>query len=233
MTEQKDVVSGVVAQDTSLPKPEFSEPQSASPTSALSTPTIEELLDSPAFEDKINRMFKRTTDKRFSKLEKGEQTMTEVLAALKEQGATIPEAVEREYQLTDYINERISQAVPVPQGNGMPAAPAKVEGQFDSLAVINSFSLDTNDAEVRELLKGKYRNPDHFNAEAAKLALKKAGKPAPSASSSSPLDGGGTSTQGLSDAEKEVKASRLQVLFRAPTSNKVEIEKLKKELGWT
>jgi hypothetical protein len=224
-------VSGAVP-DAGLPKPEFSEPTASSP-SALSPTTIEELLSKlePVLDDRIDRKFKSTTDKRFSKLEKGTQTMTEVLAALKTQGATIPPDVEREYALRDYVDQRVAQTAPIPSDNGMSQAPAKQDGQFDALSAIKSFGLDTNDAETLNLLKGKYRNPDHFSLEAAKLAIKKAGKPASSSSSLPPL-GGGASQQALSDADREVKSAKLQKLYLTPTVNASEIASLKKELGY-
>ena len=228
MTELETKVSEG-QQDTELPSPEFSEAP-VSPTSSLTPEAISELSKAltPIIEDTIDRKFKSTTDKRFSKLDKGNAVLTEVLANLKNQGVSIPKEVERDFALRNYIDERLAEReVSSQTGNGIPQSGVSATEQFDAFAVVNSLGLDTNDAEVRSLLSGKYRSTDKFEAEAAKLALRKAAKPTADATSAAPLAGGSSS-----QPDTAALTGQLAKLQKDPLKNKVQIAALEKQLGW-
>jgi hypothetical protein len=232
MSDDKNGVNETPNQEAGLPKPVFSESGSVGSTSQLSPDAIAELSKalSPMIEDTVNRAVQSTKDKRFSKLDKVTRDM-EVLASLKEQGATIPPEVERDYQLRDYVTQQIdSRLASEPSDNGISQSAPKAAGQFDALTVIKSFGLDTGDAEVIKLMSGTYRNTDHFQAEAAKLAYTRASKPAPSAAGTPPL-GGGNAQSSLSETEKEAKYIKLNELYKNPTKSAAEIKVLEKELG--
>jgi hypothetical protein len=227
----KSTVSGE-SQDSGVPTPTFSE-NPASPTSGLSPEAVAELSKAllPQIEDVIDRKFKSTTDKRFSQLEKGKSALKDVLAELKAQGIEIPKDVERDYALRDYIDQAVSErTVPQKVDNGMSTQTAGATGQFDALSVVKTLNLETTDADVINLLKGSYQNHFQFEAEAAKLALRKLTKPAPSGAGSPPMMGGNGATE-LSDADKAAKFAKLDELYKTPTQKAAEIKVLEKELG--
>lgn len=225
MTEQEESRVSEDSQESIVPTFDNSEVP-ASSTSALSPEMIAELSKSVEFQRLVERTVQSTKDKRFSKLSKGETAMSEILATLKKEGATIPLEVERDYALKDYINQAVREAS-APEDNGMSKGTPKVDGMFDALATIKSLGLDSNDAEVLKLLKGNYRNTDHFTAEARGLALKKTAKPEPSPASLPPL-GGGSSSQ-VTNAEMVAQLAKLQ---KDPIGNRTQILELEKKLGW-
>jgi hypothetical protein len=217
-------------QDSGLPSPTFSD-KPVSPTSALGPDAIAEISKAllPAIEEQIDRKFKSTTDKRFSKLEKGDKALGEILASLEKQGVQIPAEVKREYDIKDYINQRIEEAreVSQPVDNGMSATGTKSDGRFDALKTIKSLNLDVADPDTVALMKGTYHDAYHFEAEAAKLALRKATKPTAQGSGQPPLGGGNSSAPDMA-----ALTSELQKLQKMPMQNAVRIKEIEKQLGW-
>jgi hypothetical protein len=231
MTEPVESTVSGTGQEAGLPKPEFSENQPASSTSSFPPEALAEISKQLAsqIEDAVERKLKSTKDKRFAALEKERTSLTELLTSLKEQGATIPPEVERDYAQRDYLEQRLAQereAFPTKD-----AGPSKVgtsaEGQFDHLAVIKELKLDTNSAEVRNLLSGHYRNPDHFKVEAQALALQQFIKPAASPSASAPI-------AGTPSAPKDESAllAELQQLQKTPLKDPKRMTEIEKALGW-
>jgi hypothetical protein len=216
--------------DNGVPTPKFSEAP-ASPTSSLTPDAVASLSAAlkPVIEEAIDRKFKSTTDKRFSKLEKGEGVLREVLATLKEQGVNIPDSVARDYEIRDYIDQRLKEVVPQAKDSGVSALAASGVGQFDVISELKQRGLESTDPEVVTLLGGQYRNPDHFRAAAADLALRKAAKPTPSQSAAPVMQG--SAGRPLSEVEKEMQYAKLKELYKTPTKSATEIARLEKELG--
>ena len=232
MSNEQNEVSGAVAPDAGVPTPTFSEKSPASSISTFSSEQIATLSTAlkPIIEDAVNRSVQSTKDKRFSKLEEGTSILKDVLTTLKGKGVEIPQEMERDIETREYIQRAVAEAVPLQASGGTPNAGAGASGQFDALSVLKPLGLDSADPEVINLLKGQYRNPDHFQAEAARLAYTKAVKPAPSAAGAPPL-GGGTGQHALTEAEKEPKYAKLTELYKTPTKSAKEIKSLEKELG--
>jgi hypothetical protein len=234
MQDNTEVSEGF-SPDAGMPILDVSASVPVSPTS-LSPEQIAEVSKSllPMIEDTIERKFKSTTDKRFSKLdklEKKEVVMTELLATLKSQGATIPAEVERQYAVNDYIDQRIAERmVPRPTDNGMSAEVAKTEGQFDALSVLKTYGLESNDPLVPGLMSGRYKSVDHFELEVARAVAKKTAKPASSQASMPPLTGGVSSTS-MTEVEKNAAYAKLNNLYKTPSASAVEIAELEKSLG--
>jgi hypothetical protein len=232
MTEQENKVSGE-GLDTSVPTLEFSD-NPVSPTSTLTSEQIEAFSNAlkPVIEEVVERKVRSSKDKRFQRLEDGNMVMTEVLATLRQQGATIPEAVEREYALKEHIDAAVAKGIASQQGdNGMSHVETKSNGQFDALELVKQYGLDPADEKVVALFKAKnYRSVDHFEKEVLKLAVSGAAKPTPSSSSSPVLLGGGGASQ-MSDGDKLVKFAKLGVLYKTPSKSAEEIKVLEKELG--
>lgn len=66
---------------------------------------------------------------------------------------------------------------------------AGLESQFNAIEELKKLGLDTNDADVAKLVSGRFRNPDHFRAEAATMALRKSKPNLPSDTLSNPPAG--------------------------------------------
>ena len=214
MTEETVIEKKVSEElkDKGLPQPQFSE-EPVSPTSALTPESIAALSQAlkPVIEDTIDRKFKSTTDKRFSRLEQGESVMREVLATLKEQGVTLPPALEQQFQMQEYIDKRLSERGVPPNTDKSISAEAGIDSGNAVQQIVKEFQLDTSDPDVLTLLSGKYRNFDQLRAEAAILVARKATRPTPSSASSPPLPGGTIMTPG----EKELVAEYTKEMFAA------------------
>ena len=216
--------------DKGLPQPQFSE-EPVSPTSALTPESIAALSQAlkPVIEDTIDRKFKSTTDKRFSRLEQGESVMREVLATLKEQGVILPPALEQQFQMQDYIDKRLAERGVPPKTDKSISAEVGIDNGNVVQQVVNELKLDTSDPDVLTLLAGKYRNYDHLRAEAALLVARKLSKPVPSPAASSPIPGGAS----FSRETIEELVSRFNETKKYPTSP--EYKTIKAELekrGW-
>ena len=193
MTEETVIEKKVSEEpkDKGLPQPQFSE-EPVSPTSALTPESIAALSQAlkPVIEDTIDRKFKSTTDKRFSRLEQGESVMREVLATLKEQGVTLPPALEQQFQMQEYIDKRLSERGVPPSADKSISAEAGIDSGNAVQQIVKELQLDTSDPEVLQLLSGTYRDYNHMFHEAALLVARKLSKPVPSSASSPPIPGG-------------------------------------------
>jgi hypothetical protein len=216
--------------ETGLPQPKFSE-QPASPTSAASPELISAISQAlvPTIEEVIERKFKSTTDKRFSKLEKGDSVLKEVLATLKSQNVAIPPEVERDFQIREYIDERLKTVVPE-QGKSIPeAGTSQAQTNFDIVSELKSFDLDANDPAVLKIVSTQHRNPDHLRADLATFALGQSKQTPSETLSAAPT--GGAKTSKLTDEDIEAKSAKLNELYKTPTVSAAEIKKLEAELG--
>lgn len=141
------------------PTPVFTE---TSPAKPPSTPDISSLAAEVAkqLRPDFEKIAQSTKDRRFSEIEKRLG-----ISELEELGATIPDNVKLEYRLRELEAQKARVQEPI-QG--------RVEQQNNEqvAAVIKELNLDANSPETISLLRGTYRNLDHFQAEAAKLRLK-------------------------------------------------------------
>jgi hypothetical protein len=227
----KQTVSGESTQDTGLPQPQFSDQPPASPTSTLAPEQILESLK-PLIKAEAERAAQSVKDKRFSELD----GMKEILARIKEGGGTIPPAMESQLQMQEAIDRALTERGVAPvSGKSMTGAGANPAGTFDVLGTLNQLGLNTSDPAVEQMVKGlgtgKYRNPDHFIAEAAKLALEKSKQPAAPSDTGTPPPTGGAPQTPPTEAEKEEMYAKLNKLYKTPSQNAAEIKKLEKDLG--
>lgn len=235
MTEDlKTPVSGEVVKDNGLPQPKFSEPTPASPTSALSPDQIAAFSSAlkPIIEDTIDRKFKSTTDKRFSrleKLEKGEDILKEVLTSLKEQGVVLPPQLEQQYQIREAVERELSaRGVVSPTDKSISSGTPNQVDTFNVVDDLKTFELDTNNPEVLNALRGQYRNHDHFLAELGKLKVRLS-KPSTPSDTVSPAPAGGHVPQ---PENNDALIAELQTLQKNPAKNSARMKEIEKLLGW-
>lgn len=137
-------------------------------------------------------------------------------------GMTIAQA-KREVRLDELLNDE--PAPPASQGSGT-GAPAD-----DTVKrIIAKFSMDTNDPEVLQAIRG---NSDIADLSFALSELRETRKSSPTpnlATNASPAGGTSVGTS-LTSAQVEEKAGKLAKLLREPTVNQQAIAALQKELG--
>lgn len=203
-----------------VPTPKFTETSRDSATSALDPKEIAKQVAEilrPEFEKTIQS----TKDKRIAKLEKAVG-----LAELEELGATIPDHVKAEYR-----NRELEQRLAAMEERGGSAPKQTSQGSGAAAVsewarIVEEVGLEKNSPEYINLLRGEYRNLDHFEAEAYRLKKRLDSKPNPTIETSPILDGKKTSA-GQGDKE-----SRLASLQKDPIKNRKEIAELEKDLGW-
>jgi len=109
--------------------------------------------------------------------------------------------------LLDQILE--SGVIPAKVAGG--TAPGGTGGEVNIVEVFNQLGLSTNDPEVIALAGGRFRNPDHFRAAAAELALKKARPTSPSQTVSSAPPGSPTPSQTPETLKADYEAAKSKV----------------------
>jgi hypothetical protein len=236
MTEkQNEQVSGVPTPEIGLPQPKFSEQEPASPTSPLSEKVStfsEKQLEQ--LDTLFERKLQSTKDKRFQKLEELSGQM-EMLAQIKEAGGTVPEALENQIQMRDFISRELAARGVTPNSDkSMSGVGVSKSDNFNVVEELTKRGLSTNDPDVIKLVQdsgtGKFQNPDQMRVAMADLAIQKLKSPASSdALSSAPV--GGVASVNLDEAQKSEKYSKLDALYKNPTTNKEAIKSLEKELG--
>lgn len=196
------------------PTPKFTE---VSPASPPSTPDISTLAAEVAkqLRPDFEKLVQSTKDKRFSEIEKRLG-----LAELEEMGATIPDNVKLEMRLRE-MESRSSVQPPI-QGRVEPQDSEQVS------TVIKEVQLDANSPETISLLRGTYRNIDHFRAEAYALKAKQLNQKQPDLSAAPAMQ-----TPPQSEKSAEARTSDYIKDVKAARGNKAEIrriqEKYKKE----
>jgi hypothetical protein len=174
MTEENTAVSEQKPTETVLPKPVFSEKPVASPTSVFTPEQIAQL--SPLIEQIAERKVQSVKDSRISKVEKVSKGLMDVVADLKAKGVAIPPELETQYQVESTVERMLGQrSVTAAPESGIPETQVSRTSDFNIAEELKQLELDTNNPQVLSLVSdlgnGKFRNPDHFRAEAAKLAL--------------------------------------------------------------
>jgi hypothetical protein len=178
-----------------LPKPTFTE----APVSSTSGPDVETLAEKVAakLRPDFEKIAQSTKDKRIAKLEKAMGVGD--LAELEEMGATIPDPVKWEYRFRQLEQQNVRQES---GGTGL-------QSDGDSVSkVIQETGLDANRPEVLDLLRGQYRNMDHFAREAYALSKRLSTRSAPNLSSAPPVTSDSTPSTEKSPEQlmKEYKA---------------------------
>jgi hypothetical protein len=240
MTEElKQTVSGESTSEGGLPQPNFTEQIPASSTSELKSD--QQVAFSPEQEAYLEKVFERklqsVKDKRFDALEKKETKMTEVLTKIKEMGIKLTPELEQEFQVKDAVRNALAEIGVTPVADkSMSKAGVSGADKFNVVDELKAFELDTNNPDVMKLVdglpKGVFRNPDHFRAEAAKLAVRIAKQSTTTSSdtmTNAPVVGAAITK--MSSEEQEKAWAKLGSLLSAPTENAAEIAALKKALG--
>lgn len=154
------------------PTPTFTEASKASSPSGLDAKAlakeVAEILR-PDFE----KVAQSTKDKRIARLEKA---VGIDLSELEEMGVTIPENVKTEARLRRL---EARESAPVQEASSGRGDSSDSE---QASKVMQEAGIDANSPEGIGLLRGTYRNLDHFRAEAYSLKLRLANRPAPSPS---------------------------------------------------
>jgi len=203
----------VVSEDVPTPtfKDEVSDSKVSIDSQALAK-QVAELLR-PDFE----KIAQSTKDKRIAKLEKAVGGLAELEAL----GVAIPPEVKLEMRLRDLEQSSVSK--PVSQGSGTVDANGWAK-------IIADVGLDTKDSETIALLRGEYRNLDHFEAAAFRLKKRLDSKPNPSLETSPSLNGRPLSAK----PDRDQLAAELSELQNNPTKdNKERRAELVKELRAT
>lgn len=208
---------GAEPESAELPIPKLSAP---SPVSSPSGTDIDAIAEKVA--EKIQRDLRMAQSKKDKNAELVKRTYgISDLAELEALGATIPENVKLEYRLQQIEGARqqppASSQPPSSNGNGEALTAQDVQ------TVVKNLSLDANDAEVLEKLRGTYRNRDHFEATMSQLALSRVTKSPPSPASSTALSGGKTTP----DNEKTVITNYEAELAKIPRGNVLAVSNLK------
>jgi hypothetical protein len=170
--------SGTEAASVALPTPTFEAPLSASSTSSVDAKALAVEV-AKILRPEIERTVQSTKDKRIASLEK-KLGLTE----LEELGIPVSPEQRQELRLRD-LEARLSSPVQdASQGNGAAPDIAKVAQQ-----VVTELEFDARTPEVIALLSGKYRNEDHFRAEANALKLRQLKQPTPTPAQAPALSG--------------------------------------------
>ncbi len=218
--ENKQVSDSVV--DEGVPTPTFT--QSASPTSNVDelAKKVAELL-TPTIDSKV----KSLQDKRFSTIEKKLGSLEE----LEQLGATIPESVKTEYrnrELNQRLEEIEKRTSSSPQTNSQGSG--KVEASEWS-KIIEEAELDLKDPGTIELLRGEYRNIDHFTAEALRLRDKVKSQPKPTIDTAPSLNGRKAAPESVEAETENYKKEMRANVGRANASKRQEIKNKYSKLG--
>lgn len=206
-------VEGTQVQPAPPVQPTFTETSAASSPSAVDTKALAKEVAAL-----LRPEFQSMKDKRIAKLEKA---VGIDISELEEMGVPIPESVKTEAR----FRRLEAQAAPVQevsQGSGTTQDSDRVS------QVIKEAGLDASRPEVVRLLSGKYRNIDHFEAEAYKLKASQTNRPSPSPASAPALQSGATST--LSSEQKEEIGGRIVELMKEPSKNAAEIKQLREQM---
>ncbi len=204
-----------------LPIPKLESPSTGSSTSGVDMDALAEKVANKLRPD-FEKVAQSTKDKRIAALEK--RVGLSDLAELEEMGVTIPESAKTEYRLRQLEGTR-QQA---PASSQLPSSPGNGEALTaqDVQTVVKNLSLDANDAEVLEKLRGIYRNKDHFTAEMTTLALSRVTRQPPSPTSATAL----TAEKAAPPVDVQTKIAKLSEMQKQPTKYKAEIAKLTAEL---
>lgn len=228
MTEPTKPEGGAEQASAELPIPKLETASPVSATSSVDTKALaKEVADllKPDFE----KVAQSTKDKRIANIEK--RLGIKDLAELEEQGVQIPENVKLEYRLRNLEEGRQTPEVPsqttTSQGSG-----ATLTAQ-DVSEVVKKFNLDANTPEVLDVLRGTYRNRDHFEATLANVALAQINKPQPSAASSASLQSSAVNSQRVDVNQLNAELTQLS---RSPSrpgamQRMAEIKKILQEAG--
>lgn len=178
---EETTVGGQPEVNQELPTPKFTESAGVSATSAFDPKEIAKQVAEILRPD-IEKTIQSTKDKRIAKLEKAVG-----LEELEQLGATIPENVKAEYrnrQLEERLQaiEQSTSPKPTSQGSGTVQA-------NEWSKVIEQVGLDLKAPETISLLRGEYRNIDHFTAEAYKLRDNIKSQPKPTIETSPSIPG--------------------------------------------
>lgn len=222
MTDNKTPEGGAEVASEGLPIPKLEKPSPDSATSSVDTEAIAKKV-AEILKPDFEKVAQSTKDKRIAALEK--RLGLGDLAELEEMGVTIPDSAKMEYRLR-LLERRPEESSDKPQpsqGSGEKGFTAQYVSE-----VIKENNLDANDPQVLELLRGTYRNNDHFEAVMAKAALARVNRPAGSVSAAPVIRSTGETTQA---GEKELVEKYTQEMTAArgrPAELKAIKEKYRK-----
>ena len=215
------------AQDTSpepvQPKPTFDETSGDQRSDADPLGRLEQSWNEKF--ERLRRDIQSNVDKGLGRVEKKLDSMS-VLGEYKKLLADGYSEREAEQELRLRNMEQGTQ----PTAQTVPGRTESGETTPDSEVAqeIKRLRLDPGQPEVVKLLRGHYRNMDHFKASAVELKLNLSQSAAPS-SSAAPV-AQSTSTVRTSEEEREAIGAKLVDLQREPTKNKDEIKRLREQL---
>ena len=171
-----------------------------------------------------NRALQSGKDKRWNEVM---PIVKKVATMLNVDEAKVVEA-QRTMVLDDLVAERMTGTRPEdkPSGSGEPKG-----ASIEVAAIVSALGLNAADTDVAAVIAGNADTTMQI-AELSKLAVSRASKPSPTPGQLPSPSGGAPAGSGLSKEDEEKKAALLQKLYKHPTMNAAEIEKLEKELGW-
>jgi hypothetical protein len=161
-------------------------------------------------------------DRRIPKLEGSLQEVMSEITRLKGHGFSDEEAI-NEVEFRQNVKDLAQKikGVEQPTGNG-----AAQEAQFNIVKELTAYGLDTNDPDVLKLVSGRYRNADHFRAEAATLALRKSTPSTPSDTVSPAPTGSGINPPSGAELVGEYKTK-----MKSARGNRTLLASIREEYG--
>lgn len=217
------------------PTPTFSEPSGDQPTSpgtdldAVSA-RFEKLLDTRL--ESLERRLQSQKDKRWSELERQYGDLGEIRHALEaaKEGST------EEGIILDILAQRAAAQRPSdqPSSGFQPAPPAGNRAQTardEARDILRAAGIDENSPEVTELMRGTYRNADHFLAETYRFAQRRQGRAAQPASPAAVLAPGGGAPGGSDQERLRAQYQSEKEKVRRGSPDYMRIRNKYKELG--
>lgn len=189
-----------------LPKPEFEEVSDDQQHSEAAKESVQ--FDENAFlakvEDLIERKVQSSKDQRIDKLYKNlGSDPRQIVEAIK--GGQDPDKVLESLERQSVFDrlDRIESSVATPN-RPSPNGRAEVDEAFDEAVGLVTEAGLSNDPEIQEMFKGKYKNPNDFLFAVNKKVLARNTKKSPAAASATVPAGGGGAVMSLQSVSDEV-----------------------------
>lgn len=198
MSEQT-LESGQEPVDSGVPTPTFTEVSADSKVSTNDPGAIARQV-MELIRPEIERVAQSTKDRRFDKIEKAMG-----LSELESLGATIPENVKQEMRFRELEN-KLSQ----PQQTQTPSRQGGDVSATEWSRVIEEAGLDLKSPDTIQLLRGQYRNLDHFSAEAFRLKSRLEKSPNPNPATQSSITSRETSSGSRTITQVTIELASLQ-----------------------
>jgi hypothetical protein len=213
MPESTELESGQEQVNSEQAAPKFTDASADKQVSTYDPAAIAKQV-AEILRPEFQKTAQQTKDKRFSKIEEALG-----LRDLEEMGVQIPDNVKQEMRFRALENRDPQQQMQKPsQASGADAS-------ADWSKVVAEVGLDTNSPDYIALLRGEYRNLDHFTAEAYRVKARQTSQPNPDLSTESTLKGDGGKT-----FDQNALLNEYNELSKFPSKNIARLKELEETL---